>query len=806
MNQMKKELLLLCALALGIGQASHAVIAKRGILQVTQPDGSVVNVQKAGDECCNFTLTPGGHILAANEAGVYEYAVLEADGSARPGGVKATLAAPSWAVTLADVDTGVLRARAEKRRTQSYARPLDVRAGAGATATDVKGIGLAENGYPLKGSPKGLVILVEYTDIKFTHPDPARYFGDMMHKTGFSEYGGTGCAQEYFTLQSQGQFTPSFDVYGPVTLPQNRKYYGGNSAAGSDQRPEYMAAHAVQALDATVDFSQYDTDGDGLIDNVFIFYAGQGEASYGPAESVWPHSWDVRYGGINLKVDGVTLGHYACSNEWEQNRPDGVGTFVHEFSHVMGLPDLYDTDGSLTCTPGAYSALDYGPYNNSGCTPPNYGGYERNACGWANPLILDQPETLTLDNVVKGNFAVIPTSKNTEFFILENRQQEGWDAYIPGHGLLIWHIDYNSTVFRQNSVNNSSSHQYVDIVEANGTPRNTSYATMAGWTFPGTAGKTSFTSTTTPALKAWDGTALDCPITAITENGGMVTFDVKGGGERLGTPVHDTQIVTGDSHFVASWSPVTGATEYFVTVTSHPQEELRTETAGFDGSALPQGWDLTATPAWYTTNTNYGQSSPSLKLSGTATLTSPAVTSSIKTVSFWHKGQGTKITSTLDIDALYDNGWKNVGSASLKVQAAGEEEIELEPGAHRIRLVFTKSSGNVAIDDVTLTVGEVASTLPEWDNTSTGTATKAHVNVPAGGNYSYVVTATDGRRYSTSERKYVQVGTNAVDNIATDVTDTPARYFDLQGVPVTNPAPGRIYIEVRGTTARKVRF
>ena len=161
---------------------------------------------------------------------------------------------------------------------------------------------------------------------------------------------------------------------------------------GNDQRPEEMIIEACQMLDDTVDFSEYDRDGDGYIDNVFVFYAGRGEASGGASDTVWPHSWDITAAtSVPYVFDGVRLDRYGCSNEWEVDRPDGVGTFVHEFSHVMGLPDLYATKYTGAFTPGAWSAMDYGPYNNDGCTPPLYSAFERYSLGWIEPLPIDGP-------------------------------------------------------------------------------------------------------------------------------------------------------------------------------------------------------------------------------------------------------------------------------------------------------------------------------------------------------------------------------------------------------------------------------
>lgn len=546
MNRIKSLTALSAALILGSG-VSLAIPAKKGILTMTQPDGTTIEIMKSGDEHLHFTTTPDGILLQEDEDGFYRIASIAEDGGFVSTGLLPTQAnLNTKGIRLADLDTKALKTKrmGKKRAPQS-------------------GMGMTEASYPTKGKTKGLIILVEYTDVKFTQKqgyDAENYFNDMINGANFTQFGGTGSALKYFTDQSGGLFTPEFDVLGPVTLPHNQKYYGGNDRYGDDLNPHLMVVDAIKKLDAYHDFSVYDTDGDGLIDNVYVFYAGQGEADYGKADTVWPHSWDVRYGGQNVVVDGVMIAHYACSNEWELNQPCGVGTFIHEFSHVMGLPDLYHTtDANALYTPGDYSVLDYGPYNNDGRTPPNYGAYEKNALGWYEPIMLDSPQSVTLQEISTGQFGLMPTSKDTEFFLFENRQQTGWDKYIPYHGMLVWHIDYVPGVFERNEVNNTQNHQYVDIVEAN---KKANYVYNAkGFPFPGTSNVTSFTADTNPALKDWAGNAIDHPVTNITESGGLIKFDVSGGAPEeagIDAPAEDVVPEYFNLHGIRVYNPAPG--------------------------------------------------------------------------------------------------------------------------------------------------------------------------------------------------------------------------------------------------------
>lgn len=319
--------------------------------------------------------------------------------------------------------------------------------------------------FPAKGEQKALVILVEFADCEFFTPDANQYFTSLLNAEGCDLDGATGSARDYFVQNSSGIFLPDFDVYGPVTLSQPVKYYGGNDRWGNDEAPHKMIIEACQLLDSEVDFSLYDRDGDGTIDNVFVFYAGRGEATSGGANTVWPHSariteWEPM---TEYLFDGVMLDSYACTNEQVGNHTCGIGTFCHEFSHVLGLPDLYATSYSTAFTPGDWSLLDSGSYNNGEKTPAGYSIFERYALGWIDPKVITGAEQeITLRNVAENDGGIIATARENEFFLLENRQQTGWDTYIPGHGMLVWHVDYRESVWVNNTVNNSQRHQYVE--------------------------------------------------------------------------------------------------------------------------------------------------------------------------------------------------------------------------------------------------------------------------------------------------------------------------------------------------------
>lgn len=825
---------IIAAVAASVALNASAVPARRGLRTVVQPDGTELTIQKVGDESRHFTLTADGMLLTRDANGQYSYARIDKSGRLVSSGIRAlnANARPSGHRYLMQNIDEVDMTALDKMRAKNPAHSLNavnaeaLRLNGGsyrnakapakaAGSLPQSGMGRFTSNFPRTGKIKGLVILVEYTDVKFNSgykTDAKTYFNDLLHKEGFNEYNGTGCATEYFRKQSNGQFDPEFDLYGPITLPYAQSYYGGNDSYGDDNAPHMMVVHACQQLDATVDFSKYDNDGDGYVDNVFVFYAGQGEASYGGDDTVWPHSWEVSSGtGSKFRLDGVIIDRYACTNEWERSTPDGVGTFIHEFSHVMGLPDLYHTSSSsASYTPGAWSVLDYGPYNNNGRTPPNYSVYERNAMGWINPELIDgEVKFVSLDEIGGSNQGcIIQTDKTNEFFLLENRQLTGWDKYLPGHGMLVWHVDYQTSVFDNNSVNNNSSHQYVDIIEANNRANSNSDATMAGYTWPGTSNKTEFGPNSSPALKSWSGYKPEITLMEISENNGVVTFGVNG---VLQAPVADEAVTGGSDWFNASWTAVDEAESYELTVTATTGATgSGSETAEFTGQKVPQGWFTNAT-SYYTSAGNYGEASPSLKMDKDAQmLISRMYGADITGLSFWHKFNGNfNGGSNIQIEAFVPTGevdgtedpqytpgtWEAVDvitpSSTASVYTA--DPTRIKTGARAVRFIYTKSGGNVGLDDITVNCGASSSHVVEgYDGLNVGNVTGYTVTgLPEANSYTYRVVAVCANGRSKASNPVTYVPSAGVDDIVADSADGDRIIVNGLTVSVTTAA-GRV--------------
>lgn len=828
---MNKSVVLFFSAMILSASSAMAVPAKPTPYLFTQPDGTSVELRKVGDERGHVILTSDGYPVMRDDAGFYRFVTLDKDGKVGISGIKAA--------SLASL-TGTERTVVESADSKVVCSALAAyRANLPGKAPSMlpaqSGVGLVDNAFLGRKDLNGLVILAEFSDKAFADGNDREFFAEMLNREGFDSYGATGSARDYFIDSSSGQFNPTFDVYGPVTLPHPYSYYGKNNNRGSDSNAAQMIADACTLLDEQIDFSDYDLDGDGKVDNVFVFYAGFGEASYGDDDTVWPHKWDLRSAGISCTLDGVSINDYACSNELEKDSygntvPGGIGTFVHEFSHVLGLPDLYvTTDYGGYWTPGYWSVLDSGPYNNEGRTPPAYSIYERNALGWIDPIVITGPESISLEAINESNAGcLIPTASDSEFFLIENRQQTGWDKYLPGHGMLIWHIDFNLNKWIENTVNNNVYHQCVDIEEACGryvdiydyvvddyyVDVDAYQDALAAYAFPGTTNATSFTDDTTPSMLTWDGRSLGLPITDITETDGVITFNVAGGRCDVAVPITKEAVDVSDGSFVASWLPSEGASGYLLTVEAEDvQGSERKVVADFGSSSmaeLPEGWTfINNTGETYTSSGNFGESSPSFKIrkDGSGFMTEE-FDGYVKSVEFWYKGQSTDSKARVIVEGKSDDTWVPISEVTVTNNVAATHLIEDIPNAvTQLRITYGKGLvGNLAIDDVTVTyVGAGTVVLPDYRSLDVGNVTSYLVDklMPGATKYSYKVAAVDaqGRRSAFSEPRTVDLGGNSgVEAIGTDASGAFA--VDGMTVDYSGAAGDRVVIyDLSGRTA-----
>lgn len=543
-----------------------AVPADKTPFTVIQPDGSKLTLVLRGDEHSHWHSTIDGLPVKEDGNGSYRYIIMYSGNEPVLSSIQARNPQSRSDGERAFVEelrsSGIATqaaARQKARRNESLA---------GKSVSKIPA-------FPNKGEVKGLVILVEFKDRKFEAGNDNARFDKMLNEENY-EGESYGSAYDYFNAQSHGQFQPHFDVYGPVTLSNGYSFYGRNDAwSGDDMNADLMVNEACMLLDDEVDFSQYDLNDDGVIDLVFIMYAGYGENSGADSGTIWPHASDLRYYFDNpVMRDGKIVGPYACSCELrgnEQTSPvstAGIGVFCHEFSHCLGLMDLYDTNGSTGGSGrgyGSYSVMDVGCYNNSGYTPCSYTAYERMVIGWLDPTELgdEYHENLTLTdiNVKNEAYAIYNPNNRDEFFVLENRQQTGWDSALPASGMLISHIDYDAEDWEANVINSYYEDEGAIIV-----PANNSYSSLTDehQLYP-TADNNSFTDQSVPAAQFKDGTYTNRPVTNIREAGGVVyfTYNELSLAKPVALPATD---VTGDA-FTANWERVTNAESYVLTVT-----------------------------------------------------------------------------------------------------------------------------------------------------------------------------------------------------------------------------------------------
>lgn len=398
------------------------------------------------------------------------------------------------------------------------------------------------------GNKHFLVMLVEYSDVHFSIENPYQAFYDLCNKDGYSVNGGTGSVSEYYKDNSMGEFVPQFDIVGPVRVPNSQSHY---ASMGHGKDAAYLLADACKIADENglINFADYDLDGDGSIDNIFLFYAGYSKAEGGGDNCIWPHRWTAN--GLNVMLDGVKLADYACASELHGSSGTvmtGIGTMCHEFGHVLGLMDYYDTDdeesGGKSKSLWDLSLMALGVYNNGGKTPPYLDVYSRYFLGW-NPDIeyIDSPGEKTLENISDNVAYILKTDNEGEYFLLESRSGKsgtGWDVHTLGFGdyggLAVYHIDQSNNfvndanctanhLWNTNSINVSPSHQCFDLVE-NVYPE--SDASSSNLIFPGNSNnKTTLSGETNPSFKTWDGESLYTLTDISSIDGYNVRFNIE---------------------------------------------------------------------------------------------------------------------------------------------------------------------------------------------------------------------------------------------------------------------------------------
>ncbi|MCR5131817.1 MAG: M6 family metalloprotease domain-containing protein [Prevotella sp.] len=494
--------------------SASAVPAKRGLVRtLTLSDGTTVTAKLVGDEHGHYWLAEDGKAYLQEEGTAY----------------------------FAQVNLETVKTKAQTRRNQSNARRSKRLA--------PNKVGEVGN---YTGKKKGIIILVNFSDVSFQSSNNNALYQRVANEENFSYGNFKGSMYDFFYAQSEGQFELTFDVVGPVTVSNKQSYYGSNDSSGNDKYPATMVIEALKLADSQVNYADYDWDGDGEVDQVYVVYAGKGEADGGASSTIWPHEWNLSaanyYGdGAGAQtLDGVKIDTYACGGELNGQTGSiaGIGTMCHEFSHCLGYPDFYDTDYSGGQGMGYWDLMDSGSYNDDGYQPAGYTSYERWVAGWKTPIELTTTKAVSNMKALQdgGESYIIYNQGNTnEYFLLENRQLTGWDESVPGAGLLILHVDYSSSAWSSNTPNDTPSHQRMTWIAADNKYEYTTYSGTKYYDFDGMATDpfpygtaNAFGKSTTPAAKLFnqntDGTYyLDSSVENITQNSdGTVSFNFVG--------------------------------------------------------------------------------------------------------------------------------------------------------------------------------------------------------------------------------------------------------------------------------------
>uniref|UniRef100_UPI0040255D7B M6 family metalloprotease domain-containing protein n=1 Tax=Prevotella sp. TaxID=59823 RepID=UPI0040255D7B len=407
-----------------------AVPAKRGVwCSLSLVDGTEVKAQLVGDEFLHYYVSEDGTKYVQDEStGLYRKMTDEVTAQRR---------------------AAVRRAQAQGRQKRMLRK---------AQASNV-----------FQGTKKGLVILAEFTNSKFKSGHDLALYRRIANEVNYSDNNFRGSIKDYFKAQSHGQFELDFDVAGICQLQHPYAYYGKNNSQKEDVKPGEMVAEAcLWAHEHGINFSKYDWNGDGEVDQVFVLYAGHGEASYKDANTIWPHMYYLSASdyGKPLSLDGVTVDTYACSSELNgDGNLDGIGTFCHEFSHCMGFRDLYDTSYAGWFGMGDFDLMCSGSYNGDSKCPAGYSAYEKAECGWLTLKDMTDVEKETSIAGVQpmsadGDAYIIKNKGHEdEYYILENRQKTGWDSYLPASGLMITHVDYDADIWNWNMPNTPGKYE-----------------------------------------------------------------------------------------------------------------------------------------------------------------------------------------------------------------------------------------------------------------------------------------------------------------------------------------------------------
>ncbi|MBQ7195368.1 MAG: M6 family metalloprotease domain-containing protein [Bacteroidales bacterium] len=522
---MKKRIILFVVLILATLRMA-AVPAYPGYLTFTQPDGTTFRARVIGDEHFHYIISEDGYVLCRDaQSGYYCYAQPTDESRRVSSGLRYGLPASSEILSASRIRPRRPEA-ARKVRFNIPSRPSG-RMLPASTRAELE--------------QKGAVFIpVAFSDLSFKYSH--QQISDLITKKGYNSFGATGSVADYFSDQLGAYYDFTFEVAPTVTVSQGYKYYGEDDEDGYDLHPDELVKEACRLADPDVDFSKYD--------HIFVIYAG-GNTADGSADDdhIWPHM-----SNISLTLDGRRFTEYAMSSELIRSNSGGtqlstIGTFCHEYSHTLGLPDFYDTDGddSGGTSKGLWYKLelmDGGNYNNDGRTPPHYSAVDYATLGLGEQKPLEIGTRLKLEPIDKSHtYYYLNSANEGEFYLFEVRNNTGWDTYIGGRGMLIYHIDISandsgysayldrnvtaSTRWTYNEVNNNPAHECARLIVPEEV--NYVYSNYAGLFYGTASSRSTFGPDTDPSFQFWDGKKPVLTLTSISRlTSGNVQFNVSG--------------------------------------------------------------------------------------------------------------------------------------------------------------------------------------------------------------------------------------------------------------------------------------
>lgn len=720
---MKQRIFILNAL-LCLVLSVWAVPAKRGVwCSLSLVDGTEVKAQLVGDEFLHYYVSEDGTKYVQDE---------------------------STSLYRKMTDEVIAQRRAAVRRAQAQGRQKRM-------------LRKAQASNVFQGTKKGLIILVQFTDSKFKSGHDLALYKRIANDANYSDNNFKGSIKDYFKAQSHGMFELDFDVVGICQLQHPYAYYGKNNSQKEDVKPGEMVAEAcLWAHEHGINFSKYDWNGDGEVDQVFVLYAGHGEASYKDANTIWPHMYYLSASdyGKSLSLDGVTVDTYACSSELNgDGNLDGIGTFCHEFSHCMGFPDLYDTSYAGWFGMGDFDLMCSGSYNGDSKCPAGYSAYEKAECGW---LTLKDMTNIEQETSIVGvqpmsadgdAYIIKNKGHEDEYYILENRQKTGWDSYFPASGLMITHVDYNADIWDWNMPNTSGKYE-----DANGNTKTNDHQRLTIFRAGNSSSDYGDSSDLYPYRSNNTLTKTSSPAATLYNTN-------SNGSKYMHVAIKDIAIA---SDGMASF-----------TLSKDVQEENP------DTPVTPSG----STMLYESFNKCTGTGGNDGKFSGniavaTASKDNYDVVGWTSTGTIYEADECVRLGKSGSAGNITSPSFSVKGSASLTFKAAAWDGSKKDG----TNLKLSVSNGTLSQSSVTMKKGE-------W--------TDYHVTITTTGNVKVTFTAESGR-FFLDEVKVTDASTSGIREIEGSRSSSIVAYYTLGGILVTVPSSGIYLARYADGTIKKV--